>query len=71
MNKGYNNEVQDIRSYYTIKDIMRIFCCGKDKAYEIVNVRGFPKMTLGRTILISHDALRKWINQNQNSTIIL
>ena len=71
MNRGYNNEAQEIRSFYTIKDIMRIFCCGRDKAYEIIHSRGFPRMTVGRKFLVSPDALQKWINQNHNSDISL
>ena len=69
MNKGFSYEAQEVRSFYTIKDIMRIFCCGRDKAYEIIHSRGFPKMTIGRKFLISPDALQKWINQNYNSNI--
>jgi len=64
MKRGYNNEVQEIRSFY-------IFCCGRDKAYEIIHSRGFPRMTVGRQFLVSPDALQKWINQNHNSDISL
>ena len=71
MKKGYNGELQEVQSFYTIKDIMRIFCCGRDKAYEIVRSRGFPKMVVGKTILVYPDDLQKWINQNSKSTIKL
>ncbi|MCL2080035.1 MAG: helix-turn-helix domain-containing protein [Oscillospiraceae bacterium] len=70
MNKEFSFEARDVQSFYTIKDIMCIFCCGRDKAYEIIHTRGFPKMTIGRKFLISPDALQKWINQNYNSNII-
>ena len=71
MNQEYNADIQEVRSLYTIEDIMRVFSCGRDKAYAIIHSRGFPKMTLGRKFLISPDALQKWINQNSNSTIFL
>ena len=71
MDKGYNYPAGEIRSFYTVKDIMRIFCCGRDKAYELVRSRGFPRMTIGRKILIAPDALQKWIAQNQNSRVHL
>jgi len=61
----------EISSFYTIKDIMRIFRCGRDKAYEIIHSKGFPKMTVGRTYLVYPDALKKWIQQNYNSDINL
>ena len=71
MDKGYNLPVQEIRSFYTVKDVQRIFCCGRDKAYQLVRSKGFPTMTIGRKILISPDALQKWIAQNHNSSIRL
>ena len=63
--------IEDVQSFYTIKDIQRIFNCGKDKAYQITHIRGFPKMVVGRTILVYPDALKKWIQQNYNSNLVL
>jgi len=71
MNQRYNNQVVDVRSYYTVADIRRIFRCGRDKAYQIVNIRGFPKMVVGNQILIQPDALQKWIDKNSTSTFSL
>jgi len=60
---------KEVAPFYTIKDIQRIFHCGRDKAYEIVNMKGFPKMNIGRKILVHPDALKKWIKQNHNRKI--
>ena len=69
MEKGYNYPVQEVRSFYTVKDIQRVFCCGRDKAYEIVRLRGVPRTVVGRKILVHPDALDRWIAQNAQTRI--
>jgi len=64
MDSRYNNQAIEVRSFYTVKDIQRVFCCGRDKAYEIVRLKGFPRTVVGRKILVHPDALAKWIAQN-------
>lgn len=49
---------------YTVKDLQRIFHIGKNKAYELINIKGFPYIKIGRNILIPDDKLRKWISEN-------
>lgn len=49
---------------YTITDIQRIFHIGKNKAYKLIQLRGFPTMQIGKTILVPHDQLYQWINNN-------
>lgn len=49
---------------YTVKDLQRIFHIGKNKAYELINIKGFPHIKIGRSILIPDDKLRKWISEN-------
>jgi hypothetical protein len=69
--KEYNTQTTAIQTFYTVEDIGRIFCCGKEKAYEIVHSQGFPKMVIGRHILVQPEALQKWINQHKNLTVNL
>ena len=49
---------------YTVKDLQRIFHIGKNKAYELINIKGFPYIKIVRNILIPDDKLRKWISEN-------
>ena len=62
---------KEVEPFYTVKDIQRIFHCGRDKAYEIVNMKGFPKMNVSRKILVHPEALRKWIQQNHSRKIFI
>ena len=36
----------------------------KSKAYELVNMNSFPKIKLGKRILIPVDALKEWLSKN-------
>ena len=60
-------EQTKIPQYLTVKDLQRVFRCGRDKAYKICSINGFPKMIMHGTILIHPDALQKWMNRNQTS----
>ena len=63
-----NNEQGGIPPYLTVKDIQRIFRCGRDKAYKLCREKRFPIMVMYGTILIHPDSLRKWMDRNQGST---
>jgi hypothetical protein len=71
MREEYNTQVAAIQTFYTVEDVRRIFCCGTEKAYEIAFSQWFPKMIVGRRILIQPDALQTWINQHKNLTVNL
>lgn len=55
---------------YTPKEIQKIFKCGRNQAYEIIHSNGFPKIQIGRKILIPKNKLEKWIDGNIGKTII-
>ena len=59
----------DVQAYYTVKDIMRIFKCGRDKAYQIMNLKGFPMTVIGGKILVHPVALQRWIDKNSFTVI--
>ncbi len=54
-----------------VKDIQEKFGCSKQTAYDIVRLRDFPKLTIGKRYYIPEEALEKWINNNVTSSIIL
>jgi len=66
---AYGNDMLQIKTGLTVKDIQRIFRCGRDKAYRVCHTAGFPKMTLYGTILIHPDELKKWMNRNRYGEI--
>jgi hypothetical protein len=54
----------------TVGDIQRIFHCGKNQAYEIVRLPGFPVMRIGRAYYIYKSAFLKWLEQNKDKELI-
>lgn len=46
---------------YDMKELYQIMPVGWNKLYELVNSRGFPKITVGRRILIPKRAFEDWL----------
>ena len=55
----------------TIKDIQEVFQCGKNYAYSLTKLKGFPTIKIGKKIFIPKDKLKKWIDENTNTEIEL
>ena len=48
----------------TVKEFVSEYGIGTNKAYEIVNSKGFPIIRLGKKILIVRDRLDEWLKNN-------
>ncbi|MBP3929788.1 MAG: helix-turn-helix domain-containing protein [Peptostreptococcaceae bacterium] len=48
----------------TVKEFVSEYGIGTNKAYEIVNSKGFPIIRLGKKILIVRDRLDEWLENN-------
>ena len=55
----------------TIQDLMKIFQCGKNYAYALTKLPGFPTLQIGKKIYIPAEGLEKWIKENTGTTITL
>jgi len=66
MEKPQKNQME-VPQYLTVKDLMCIFHCGRDKAYRICRIDGFPVMRMQGTYLIHPEALKKWMDRNYTS----
>lgn len=55
----------------SVKDIAEIFGCGKNKAYNIVAQKGFPKIKIGKQFYIPEDDFQKWINRNLRTEVLI
>ena len=55
----------------TIKDIQEVFQCGKNYAYSLTKLKGFPTIKIGKKIFIPKEKLKKWIDENTNTEIEL
>ena len=54
---------------YNTRDIMGIFQCGRDKAYAIMQMNGFPSFRLDNTYYVEKNELEKWIRSVKNSIV--
>ena len=54
---------------FNVHDIMRIFKCGRDKAYSIMQTEGFPSFRIDGTYYVERDNLEKWIGSCKNKII--
>lgn len=52
---------QHVLSVSELADYLKI---GKSKAFELVKKNGFPRLRLGRRILIPIEELEEWIKEN-------
>jgi predicted DNA-binding transcriptional regulator AlpA len=60
MNYGKEAEKKTIR----VKEFAEEYGIGINSAYEIVNAEGFPKIRLGRKILIIASRVDEWLDNN-------
>jgi hypothetical protein len=67
----YNIVIEEELTLFTLKDLQEIFHCGKSYAYELINLKGFPRIKIGRKIFVPKDRLMKWLKENMNSEIQL
>ena len=56
---------------YSMKELQQIMHIGKNTAYKLVKLKGFPSIQIGKKILIPKSELNEWLKNNKNSKIIL
>lgn len=49
------------RRVYVTEDLIPLLGIGRCTAYNLVNQAGFPKIRVGRRILIPRDAFERWL----------
>ena len=54
---------------YNASDIQRIFKCGKQQAYQLMNTKGFPSIRLNSKLIVEKNALLNWLKKNQGKQI--
>ena len=62
-----NNEI----TMYTVSEVQQILRCSRTQIYKIVHASGFPKLLLGKKILVEKSALEKWLNNNKGKAIYI
>ena len=63
------NRCENKINLYTIKDIQDIMGIGQNCAYKLVKIKGFPKIQIGKKILVPEDEFNNWIKNNIGNEI--
>ena len=56
---------------YTAKDIQKIFSCGENLAYAIMNSEHFPSFKINKRIYVHKEKLEKWLDANKNNDLVI
>ncbi len=54
------------RATYTVEEIGKILGVGRNSAYDLVHIKGFPKIQIGRKIVVPKEAFNTWLNSQKN-----
>ena len=75
MSKTFDKMPQSINNnepiIYTTNDIQRIFKCGKQQAYQLMNTNGFPSIRLNTKLIVEKSALEHWLKINRGKQILM
>jgi len=55
----------DLPVMLNVKEVANILRISRAGAYNLINSEGFPKMAVGKRVLVPRDDLRQWIKQNK------
>jgi len=56
---------------YTMSELQTQLHIGKNTAYKLVKMKGFPSIQIGKKILVPKEGLDKWLRENMGSHIYL
>lgn len=54
---------------YTINEFADLFKISKSMAYQLARIDGFPKIRVGKKILILKNGLEQWMKENCNGNL--
>lgn len=54
---------------YTVKDLFELIPIGRNSIYRLVNRDDFPKIRIGRKILIPENKLKEYLEKNVGTEI--
>lgn len=57
--------------FYTISDLLELLPLGRNTIYSLVNRDDFPKVRIGRKIIIPVQKLNEWLEVNIGAEISL
>lgn len=70
MSKKFNNlNLAEMGAVITVDELSQVLKISKSKSYELVKRDNFPKLKLGKRILIPIEPLKDWLNSNIGSSL--
>jgi excisionase family DNA binding protein len=61
----------DKKKILTVRDVAEHLGMSENKAYKLIQYKGFPKLVIGKRYFIPEDAYLKWIDENLKHEILL
>ena len=55
----------------TVKELQAIFKCSHNKIYQIIAIKGFPVIKIGKQYYVSQNDLERWLDKNKGNVIPL
>lgn len=49
----------------TVKDVQDVLRVSRPNAYRIMNLESFPKMKIGKRVLVEKEAFKNWLANNK------
>lgn len=62
-------EVQESK-VYTIKDIQNYLGIGKNNAYKLLKLQGFPVIKIGKKYIIPKDLFEEWVRKSIHKELL-
>lgn len=59
----YKN-LEDLPATFGVNELMKVLCLSRNKIYELVKTEGFPKLIIGKKIIISKKHFILWMEKN-------
>lgn len=57
--------------YLTVMDVAKVLRIGKTNAYKLFNKPDFPKVTIGKKLIVDEEALEGYLSKYCKGTITL
>jgi excisionase family DNA binding protein len=61
--------MNNLPTFLTLDEVAKLLRCSVRHIYNMVDKQGLPMTRLGRRVVVSHDALMKWIDAQSTDTV--
>lgn len=69
INQVDSKKVSELPFSLNADDVALLLGIGKNKAYNLLHIKDFPKIQIGRKIVIPRDAFLSWLNAHTGGVI--